>query len=246
MNAITPYFTRRFVSPFAAFALSLSAGSLAAGPGQPANGALSPVANADFAWGVLQAALRPVPVFQVGPAQRPSPELFAAYRLTVRTQALQAANLAQDFYTRYPSHLHASDARAAERQRLALAADYGDASACDRLDALDADTLKRKDLSDDQRFSLLCASAHRRVFALTLVNDNAARVAAEKQLRDLLKAYPQKVEVQYLFLNLANSSPPEKGKSLAQELLTFAGQDDIRRGAQGIAAGKKEVLPKKP
>src|SRR5579871_3084000 len=67
----------------------------------------------------------------------------------------KAADKAKDFYTKYPTHPKAADARQIEYNLLTMAAEkFGDTNQLTRLDTLTTEHLKDSSITDDERLRL--------------------------------------------------------------------------------------------
>ncbi len=106
-------------------------------------------AEADKAWkAVVKASQAPFPPveWQEKPA---TPEEQAAFFVPF---LIKGADLAKDFYTRYPNHPKAAEARKKEHDLLGLAIQrFNDTNQVARLDALDSERLTDPKLSEEER-----------------------------------------------------------------------------------------------
>src|SRR5690349_1710859 len=81
--------------------------------------------EADLAWKELQKALRPPMPPAEWQSARPTPEQIEAFRAQQGQLAGQAADKAQDFYTRFPNHPMAAEARKKRYEMLQFAVQLG-------------------------------------------------------------------------------------------------------------------------
>src|SRR5215207_10100562 len=85
----------------------------------PGDGATAPTKDAaETAWQAVLKALRPPPPPEEWRTTPPSKEQIAAYEKKNGVLAAEAADKAKDFYTKYPAHEKAAEARKMEVQLL--------------------------------------------------------------------------------------------------------------------------------
>src|SRR6185503_2281796 len=91
---------------------------------------------ADTAWQGVLKALRPPPPPEEWRTTPPSKEQIASYEKKNGDLAGEAADKAKDFYTKYPSHEKAGEARKMEVQLLGVAVQLGNTNRQAQFEAL--------------------------------------------------------------------------------------------------------------
>src|SRR5947209_5713861 len=125
---------------------------LSQGDAEMLKGPLKPVSEADKAWAALEAAAQPPAEPAEWQTKEPTKEEIAAFEKTDGMLAGLAAEKAKDFYTRFPDHENAAEARQQELALLGLAVQLGNTNRQDRLQQLEEARLKDPNLSEDDRF----------------------------------------------------------------------------------------------
>src|SRR5688572_8565278 len=139
---------------------------VAADPDQPAvssNPALktptatnSLPANPDAAWKEIQSASRPpAPPAEWG-GKAPTPEQRQVFNKTLGEKSALVAAKAKEFYTRFPNHPKAEDAKSFEKRFLEQAVAFGNTAGAGEPGAA---------LSEDQKLKLKIDAVHRRALA---------------------------------------------------------------------------------
>src|SRR5271155_5497368 len=113
------------------------------------DGTNNPAAAADNAWREVyrasQAPFPPVEWQEKPPTTDEQAKFYVPY-------LLKGAEKASNFYTRYPGHPRAADARKKEFDLLSLAGEtFGDTNAAARVEVLRERRLEDPDVSDDER-----------------------------------------------------------------------------------------------
>ena len=186
---------------------------------------------ADQAWrAVLKASQPPFPPAE-WQQKPPTPEEQIQFFLP---HMIAAADAARDFYQRFPQHPKAEEARKREYSLISQAVNrFGDTNNLARFKALQTGMLKDPTLSEDERFSLRLAPLQKLVRGLP---DTAPEL--EKAARDLHKDFPTQKAPYELLSMVAEAYPPEKAKSLIQELLADSSTPaDSKAHLEGILKG---------
>ncbi len=143
---------------------------------------------------------------------------------------VKGADKARDFYTRFPNHPKASDARKQEFSLLTIAAQkFGDTEHGLRLDALTAELLKDPKLSDDERFRLRFAKSRTLLAGLPGTMDEFL-----KYVRALQKDFPRHEEIYQLFLMAASQTEGDQARALAREIIDGPAPEQIKAKAKGM------------
>jgi len=192
----------------------------AAAPDQPKSVATTnslPV-NADAAWNEIQNASRP----PVPPAEwagkAPTPEQREAFNKSLGEKSALVAAKAKEFYTRFPNHSKAEDAKRLEKRFLEQAVAFGNTAAAGEPAA---------NLSEDQKLQLKISAVHKR--ALSKRADGSVAVAKEMEsgIRELIKEYPDKpILWQQMLLVAQNFLAKEDKKRILVEIVESKVADD--------------------
>jgi thiol-disulfide isomerase/thioredoxin len=188
----------------------------------------------DAAWKTLQKVLRP----PVPPAEwqtnRPSPEEIEKFQMTQGKLAAEAAEKAKDFYTRFPEHPRAAEARKKEYEMTTIAVRLGNTNAEPRLVALETDRAKDQNLGEDDRFELRARAVQRA--AMKKQSEGMAAVMAEfeRGVRELQKEFPKRAEPYQMLMEVASNADSDKAKKLAKEIIDGTAPDEIKDGARAL------------
>jgi thiol-disulfide isomerase/thioredoxin len=144
--------------------------------------------------------------------------------------AIKGADKARDFYTRFPDHPKAGDARKAEYNLISMAVQhFGDTNQAARLAGLQQQRLGDSNLSESDRFDLRLQVAEQLIPNLPAKMDEFL-----KQVRALQKDSPNRAEVYELLLEAASESDADTGKSLATEVIESPAPEQLKLQAKGL------------
>jgi peroxiredoxin len=108
--------------------------------------------NADAAWSELGEANQPAPSPEVW---RDTPPTAAEKKKFYLPYVLALSHKAEDFYTRFPGHKHAGDAKMMDLQLLGLAEQWGDATQQSHVETLEKSLLHDPALSDEEHIGVI-------------------------------------------------------------------------------------------
>src|SRR6266404_4858186 len=190
--------------------------------------------EADTTWKAVQKALRPPAPPPEWQTNRPSPEEIERFQQRQGALAAEAAVKSKDFYTRFPDHAKAAEARKKEYEMTAIAVRLGYTNAEPRLAALEADHARDPNLSEDERFELRSRSAQRA--AMKKQSEGMAAVLAEleKGARELQKEFPKRSEAYEMLIDVASQSDGDRGRRLAREIVDGPAPDEIKERAKAL------------
>jgi len=181
------------------------------------------------AWKELDAASqRPTPpaLWQTHePSEKEKLDFFLPYVLALMDKA-------KDYYTRFPTDSHASEARMQEFDMTGVAAGMGATNLQSRLDAEEKVLLADTTLTEDDRFSI--RQNHVALAAQAKESEGAAASLAEleKGIRTLQKEFPKRPEIIQMLLELADNSEGDKARGLLQEVTNSAvASDEMKESA---------------
>jgi len=191
-------------------------------------------AAGDALWKELQKSFRPPTPPEAWRDKKPSDEEIQKFRDAQRDLAGAAADKAKDFYTRFPNHPKAVEAREKERQLLGFAIQLGDTNKAARLETLEKEHLKDPALSEDERFELRAESVQRAAGKKRDEGMPAMMAELEKGVRELQKEFPKRPEVYELLSMVAANSEGEKARTLANEIVQSSTTEEVKQSAKGI------------
>src|SRR5215204_4387708 len=190
--------------------------------------------DADKAWKEVEKATRPPMPPAEWQGKRPTQEQIDAFRAQQSVLVGQAAEKVKDFYTRFPNHSKAGEARQKELQMLQFAVYLGNTNKLAALEAKEQDQLKDPALTEDQRFDIRAQAVQRSVLQKQSQGEPAMLEQQEKGARELLKEFPKREEAWQMLLEVAGESEPEKSRALAKEVAGAAVSEQLKSSAQGL------------
>jgi thiol-disulfide isomerase/thioredoxin len=190
--------------------------------------------EAGQAWKEVQKASRSPAQPEEWRTTKPTAEERAQFRDKQAKLAGEAADKAKDFYTRFPGHEKADEARKKEYEMTSIAVRLGDDSRAARLEEFEKDRLKDPSLDEEARFQLRAQAVQRA--AMSKQEDGTAAMLAEfeKGTRALQKDFPKREEVYGMLLEVASNSEVDKARKLAQEILDGEAPDNMKDGARAL------------
>jgi thiol-disulfide isomerase/thioredoxin len=204
--------------------------------GAPVRSIAADAANddADAAWKQLQKALRPPSPPPEWQTNRPSSEEIEKFQQQQGKLAAEAADKAKDFYTRFPDHPKAVEARKKEYEMISTASRLGNADVETRLAALEVEHAKDPSLTDDERFELRARAVQRAAMKKQPEGMTAVLNEFEKGARELQKEFPKRPEVYGMLLEVASNAEGDKARKLAQEVVDGPAPDEVKESAKGL------------
>jgi thiol-disulfide isomerase/thioredoxin len=206
------------------------------GRGQDTKNNVAAVGEAEGAqaWKDLQKALRPPMPPAEWQGQRPTPEQIEVFRAEQGQLAGKVADQAREFYTRFPAHPKAAEARKKEYEMLQFAVQLGNTNKLAALDEREKEHLKDPTLSEDERLKLRTAAAQRAVMSHEADGEAAMLDQQEKSARELIKDFPKRDPGYQMLLEVAGESPGPKARSLIAEIDKGGASEEIKTRAQGL------------
>jgi thiol-disulfide isomerase/thioredoxin len=206
----------------------------------PIGAAVTNVAMAagDKAWREVLQSVRPPSTPPEWATKEPSKEEIAAFEKKNGMLAAEAASRMNEFYTQFPKHEMAGEARDRELYLLGAAVQLGNTNAMASLNALEEAKLKDPGLSDDEKIQLRVGQLQRSVLAQGDEETGAALTVLEKGARALMKEFPARPELSGLLVSVAEGwlthGQSDKAKALAQEIVDSKPADDLLTAAQSL------------
>lgn len=137
---------------------------------------------------------------------------------------------AKDFYTRFPNHPKAEDARKMEFQLLTIAVNqFGDTNMAPRLEVLEQDRMKDPKLSEDERFELRKMEIQKMLRGMP-----ETLPQLEKAARELHKDFPNREETYQVDMIVLMNSEGEHARELAKAIIDGNAPDEMKEQAKGI------------
>ena len=192
--------------------------------------------DADKLWkDILKASRPPAPPAE-WQQKAPTPEEIATWQSGNGKLAAQAAGRAKDFYTRFPDHAKAAEARQIESRMNDVAAQLAGAAA-----PADGKTPTDAASPEDERFMLRLREAQHA--ALKKEADGKAAVFAEyeAQVRAMQKDFPKHPGIYQVLLDLATNTEGEKSRAFLQEVIDGAPDEGAKDNARAILKRKDMV-----
>jgi thiol-disulfide isomerase/thioredoxin len=198
----------------------------------------SALTEGDKAWQVVLQSIRPPSPPAEWETTQPSKEDIAAFEKKNGVMALQAADRVWEFYTKFPQHEMAGEARERESYLVGVAAQLGNTNATARLHALEEAKLKDPNLSEDERLQLRVGQLQRSASGAE-GGDRAATLAQlEKGARSLIKDFPKRPELFGLLISVAQGwlehGNADNARKLAKEVADNSPPGEVQDGAKGL------------
>ncbi len=213
--------------------------------GQAATNAV--LAAGDDAWKVVLQSMRPPSPPAEWETNPPSPEAIAEFEKKNGALAADAAKRMQEFYTKFPKHEMAGEAKDREQYLLGVAIQLGNTNVTGRLAELEAEKLKDPNLSVEERIQLRVAQLQRTAMSQGGKDPAATLTSLEKGARELIKEFPKQAELQGLLLSVAQGwadhNETDKARKLAQELIDAKAGEDAETAAKTLL-GKLDRIGK--
>jgi len=207
--------TKFFAAALLALALSAWAQKP---PAKPADHLLP--AEPAAAWEKFETAAKPPPQPAEWASKPPTEEQQEQFRKLLGEKSAEVAAMAREFYTRFPDHANAEQARTSEKRFLQQAVAYGNLSVKD-----DASTK----LTDEQLLEQKINGVHRSAGDKRKEGKQAVLAAFEAGIRGLMKDYPNSPELWQQMFIFANNADHDDAKRVFAEIVnsTVADQEIV-------------------
>ena len=194
--------------------------------------ALGNAADQDFA--ALEVAARPLPIAPLAAGQKKTHEDFVRDQKMQSAAFVAAAKQAHDFYTKYPSHAKASEAKKIEAISMLRAANTGSAE-------LEPTALRlaREFRSDNanksaDRFQVAMTVTQIDILKKHLKEKPALMAEYEKRAGDLYGEFPDEPAVFDLFVGIARNADEVQARSVANQILRMPATARAKEEAQAV------------
>jgi thiol-disulfide isomerase/thioredoxin len=196
---------------------------------------------ADKAWKELRKAAQPPMPPEEWATKEPTREDQAAFYTPL---ILKAADLAKDFYTKYPANEKTADAKRMEYDLLTIATkQFGDTNHATRLATLETQRQNDPNLSSDEKFEMRMKAMEKLFGGLP---DTLAEV--QKSALALQKDFPDRPQVYQILLTVLSRSEGDSATALAKAITDGPAPDEVKeqvKSTQRIAPLLK-LLPDMP
>jgi thiol-disulfide isomerase/thioredoxin len=174
-------------------------------------------APGDVAWEELKKAFIPPPQPAEWRTTPPTKEQIADFEKSNGVLAGFAADKAKDFYTKFPSHPRAQEARGLQSRLLMVAIELGVTNRQTELNALLENRLRDPAVPGDEKLRI---RSQRIVEMLTEESTNrmSTIAGAEKAARDLVQEFPKKEEAYDVLLAVARAFLEEENLQKARDI----------------------------
>jgi len=217
---------RAFLVSFAFSALLALANQAAVGQTSDTNASAITQSEADKAWKDVEKATRPPMPPAEWQGKRPTQEQMESFRAQQGVLAGQGADKVKDFYTHFPDHPKAAEARKKEYEMLRFAVYLGNTNKLAALEAIEKERLNDPNLSEDQRLEIRVQAIQRDVSIKQREGEEAMIAAQEKGGRELLRDFPKRGEGYQILMEVAEESGPDKALALAKEIADSAASSE--------------------
>ena len=183
-------------------------------------------------------ALQPPPSWRTS---TPTQDEVAEFQKRVRQEAWSFVRKAREFITRFPTNENVGDARITMVHSLAHAVAAGDPKAEAEIQAFTKAVLADRSIPEDERVSVLLFAgntAFMKEVGMRMFTDGMSKLHDEFEsnsievARAALKQFPTNSMIYTMLVAVAQRSPPERQRELAQEVRDAPGAPG---GAKGLA-----------
>jgi len=205
---------------------------------------------AELAWKQLQKALRPPVPPESWRTNAPTLEERHAFNVKNGERAAEVADIASEFYTRFPDHPKAQEARQRELEMRKTAVQLGNVKQTARLNELQDQNAPTKDAKTEPEDGFLSRwkSIEREALKSGPAGSPAFLDEVQKGTLALRKEFPERSEVYDLMMQLlqirSQEGDADKTRALAQTLIESSISEEAKEGVRRMI--KKFDLLGKP
>ena len=183
----------------------------------------------DAAWQETLKSFRPPPQPEEWRTKEPTKEQLADYEKKNGALAGTAADKAKEFYTKFPAHAKAGEAKRMELQLLGVAVQLGETNRQAQLSVLEEQRLNDPTLPADEKFDLRAQRIVKLLMDDASTNRAPALARAEKMTRDLQEEFPKRDECWEILTMVAqgylDADDLPKARALTEDVLKKASGD---------------------
>lgn len=196
------------------------------------------LSEADRAWKEFEESTHTPDPPESWLTSKPAEEEVNAFKQKVADQLVNAADKAHAFYTRFPEHAEAAEARRQEIGLLNFAVQLGRTNVAARSQTLESARLKDPNLPEDERLELRIQQLQREMSTRETTNKAGAFAELEKGVRALKQDFPKRTEAWGLMLFTAERwleiNDAAKAKALTDEVLAAKLDDELDAAAREL------------
>jgi thiol-disulfide isomerase/thioredoxin len=174
--------------------------------------------EADAAWQAVLEALEPPPLPADFHGGNPTPEQVKKYRIEQGRHAGLAADKAKNFFTRYPDHAQAAEAKQEYERSLEMAVQFGNTNKLAELEQVENARLKDPATTEDDRFQIRLGILMRANLKADETDFEKQKNAFESVARQLMKEFPKRNDPFEMLASLMEDAAPEKARALGKEI----------------------------
>lgn len=206
--------------------------------------------DADAAWqAFLKASRPPGPPSDWGNTP-PTKEQIEAFHLRNSELAAKAADVAHEFYTKFPDHARASEAREKELKLIEVAVQLGNTNKVARLQEIRKEMVNAPGTSEAERFRLRLLQVQQDALPKRDQSIPAYLDAMEQGARQLMKEFPDRTEPLNLLVQIVNGSVQSGdierarrlGKEIAESKAPEASKNMVRTQLKRVDAVGKPFI----
>lgn len=191
--------------------------------------------NEEGAWRQVQDATTPPLPPGDWNLRKPTNEEYAAFRLKMGESAAAAADRAREFATRFPNNAHATEAKDLRALMLRRAVQLGIADRTAELASLEGAAQPQDGApAADDLFGTKMRAAIARAESQQAKGMTAVFTEFEKGVREVMKEFPDRMEVYMALMQIADGLGAERGTVIAQEIVASKAPDEIREMAAAL------------
>jgi thiol-disulfide isomerase/thioredoxin len=218
------------------FGLRCAAADAAPAPQPPATTTNLAGGDAELAWKQLQKALRPPVPPESWRTNSPTLEERNAYNVRNGERAGEVADMASEFYTRFPDHPKAQEARQRELEMRKTAVQLGNVKQAARLNELQDASAKDPQKEPEDSFLLRWRSIEHEAMKSGPAGSPAFLDEVQKGTLALRKEFPERSEVYDLMMQLlqirSQEGDVDKARALAQTLVESSIGEEAKEGVR--------------
>ena len=192
--------------------------------------------DADLAWKQLQKSFRPPAPPESWRTNAPTLEERHAFNLRNGELAAKVADMASEFYTRFPDHPKAQEARQKELEMRKTAVQLGNVQQVARLNELQDAPSKDAKTEPEDAFLSRWKSIEREALKSGSAGSPAFLDEVQKGTLTLRKEFPERSEVYDLMMQLlqirSQEGDADKARALAQMLVESSIREEAKEGVR--------------
>ncbi len=179
----------------------------------------------DKAWREVENASKAPPQPKEWNGQPPTPAQKEEFQKFLGQRSADAAAIAREFYTRFPDHAKAAEAKDKEQRFLQQAVQYGNVAVIDQAQA---------NMTDDQKLQLKINAIQKRAMEKRSQGLPAVLKEFETGIRELIKENPNRPDLWQALFIVAQNGDPETAKRVLADIIDSKADEETIGRAKGI------------